>query len=551
MSGRSPQIPSGPRVEPLVLREYQIAHFQRVLQILSIFYFFIDGSEPGSGKTYVAAALALALGLPVVVIAPLTAHPVWEDVLTRYGVSVYDLPVTGGILTYETLRSIKKHQPKHGLLVREDGAESVNFYPTIMWQAMVKAGVLLILDECQKVSNNSDQHKAVKALVKTFYQGGRSRFGLLSGTTMDKEEHAVNFMRLVNFIESRNLYSKPRGEVRLEGIQELYAWSRKINQKGTDEYISGNPFRATRAAAQAHLYGLFVQVIKPGIMSIMPNQKHDKDVKNGFYVLEPEDEEAYRKACGALAKAVRYNPATQTVQRTKDDIGAVTTAMTALQRSKVRAMARRTRELLNTPFTGPNGEVVYAKGLVYADYYDAIDTLQELLKDYKPVELTGRIKKLEARTAAVEAFQAPNHNTRLLIGNPKVGGVSVSLHDTTGYFPRFMLIMPNYDVRGSFQTTGRGARDGLIGTFICRFFYGLSGARENSILNAIARKGQILGEVHKEQGAQFPNEYEDEYEREPPAESPGFDLYQVPEETVEDMIARAQQRVTGPESLHT
>lgn len=547
MSLSKPEAVPQPQKPVLTLRPYQIEHYRRIMAILQKFYFFVDGSEMGRGKTFVAAAVALTMGVPVIVICPKTARATWVKVLTDYSVSVYNLPDTGGIITYESLRSTKNNQPKHGLLVREDGVEGVNFYATTTLAQIVKAGVLVIFDEFQKLKNNSDQHKAAKALLKQFYtQGGNSRFALLSGSAMDKEEHATNFLKLVGFIESRNLYSKIRGEIRLDGIQELYGWARKIDPAGTDRYIAENPFRGTRNDAISYVFGLFTQVIKPGIMSTMPNAEYngEKDVKNGYYVLDPDNEVAYRKACSDLAHSVRYNAAQGTVTMTKENMGAVTTALVNLQAAKQSTMARVGLEDLNKTFPTPSGEQRYCKLILFADYYDTIDYLKEAFRQYNPVELTGRTSEAK-RAEAVAAFQAPDYNCRVLIGNPLVGGLSVSLHDTTGLFPRVMYIMPNYRINECHQATGRIFRDGVVGRAKIRFFYGLSGSRENSVLNAIARKGQVMKEVHSEQGAKFPNEYEDEYEAEPPAGSPELEpLVQEPDD-VEVMIRDAMARVTG------
>ena len=537
-------------VEPLRLLPRQVEAFHKGEAILDKFYFYMAGSEPGAGKTFEAGAHALQRKLPVIVVCPLSASPVWEKFITQYGLSLYNLPETGGIVTYESLRSTKGHQPKHGLLVREDSETAgVSFYATTMFSAIISSGVLLIFDECQKVKNNSDQHKAVKALLKQFYfqdiRKSRSRFALLSGTIVDKQEHVVNFMKLVGFVEAPKLYSKYGGEVRLEGIQEVHNWATLIDREATSRFIAQHPFQATRAGSVEHVYKLFLEVIKPAIMTTMPSMQLSKDIKNGFYVLEPGDELKYKQACSSLARAVGYNPNQGTVMMTKENLGAVTKSLVLLQKAKVKAMIRVAKDLLNTPVPGSNGQMVYRKVLLYADYYEVMDELHEAFRDYGTVELSGRIKKPEDRALNVDLFQTQNHNTRVLIGNPIVGGVAVSLHDTTGYFPRVLLMMPNYLVSAEYQATGRIAREGLVGTAVSRLFYGLSGARENSLLNAIARKGEILSEVHKEQGAKFPNEYENEYEAQVPVESPGFELFQPEEGEVEEMIRRASEQQRG------
>lgn len=509
--------PLQPTTQTLHIKERQVEHFKRVLDILNRFYFYVDGSEMGTGKTYIAAGVALTLQLPVIVVCPKQVKQVWRDVFTTYGVPTYQLPETGGVMTYDALRSRKGYQPKHGLLIRDDTGEGTQFYPTSLFVNLLQAGVLVIFDECQKLKNTSDQHKAVKALVRQFYAvGGKSRVAFLTGTMLDKPEHAVNFLRMVGFITSRNLYSKVRGEVRQEGINDLHQWAARIDSEATSEFIAMHPFEATRKKATDYAFDLFETVIKPGVMSIMPSLKFDKDIKNGYYTLPPEDEREYRAAINDLAGAVQYNARSDTVVMTKENMGSVTLALKRIQHAKKRGMARVAREILNTPQYDAQGNQLCPKVILFANYYEVIDYLLEELSEFNPVELTGRMTSERKRNANVAAFQAPTSECRILIGNPLVGGLGINLHDTTGYFPREEYIMPDYRVMDTHQAAYRVYRDGVVGTAKVRMFYGLSGAKETSVLSAIARKGEVMQRVHREQGAKFPNEYEDEYEAEPP-----------------------------------
>ncbi len=70
----------------------------------------------------------------------------------------------------------------------------------------------------------------------------------------------------------------------------------------------------------------------------------------------------------------------------------------------------------------------------------------EGLAEYNPIELTGRISE-KKREENINIFQDPSTHCRVLIGNPKVGGVGINLHDTDGRFPRKMYIFPTYDIK--------------------------------------------------------------------------------------------------------
>ena len=495
----------------LQIQDRQVSHFRRVLEILANFYFYIDGSEMRTGKTYIAGGVALHMKLPVIVFCPNRVRPVWIDFLTKHGIPGINLPETGCVMSYDCLRSRKGHQPRHGLLERLDGPEGVTFTPTTLLIQLLQAGIFVIFDECQKLKNTSDQYRAAKALMSQVYTvGGRSRVGFLSGTTMDKPEHAINFLRMVRFIEQRNLYSKIHGETRLEGVADLHNWANRVNSTATARYIASHQFKSTKAGSVEYVFDLFTQVIKPSVMSIMPSLQTPKDIKNGYYALDPADEQEYRRAVSALADAVRYNHREGTVNM-KDNMGAITTALERIQVAKYKMVARLVRRDLTTPMI-VEGVEYYPKVIVFCDYYKAIDLLLQELVQLGPVEFTGRIPDAQGQ-ANLAAFNEPNLRCRLIVGNPLVGGLGISMRDTDGRFPRKVYIMPGYRVMDLHQTAHRPYPDTGPVTSTVRFVYGLSGARENSILNACARKGEVMKKLHEEQGVKFPNEYESEYER--------------------------------------
>jgi hypothetical protein len=530
----------------LQLRPNQIQHFQKVLEILKKLYFYIDGSETGLGKTYIAAAIAIMLQLPCIVICPKSARNTWRKVFTEYKVNTYQITKTRGIITYETLRSTKGHQPLHGLLTRSDLGTHPLFYPTQTLTAIIQAGVFIIFDEAQKLKNDSDQHHASAVIMKHFYTVGsgslgivtttpspqvRSRFALLSASLVDKEQHVINLMEMVGFIASAR-----KSNISQFAVQDALNKANQINSFETSRFIVNSKIGNSSEDAVEYIYSLFVQSIRPMVMSTIPRPetKAIKDIRNGYYNMTPEEVIVYNKAINRLTLALcnrsrrkelkdmlklvkdsddPENAILQTnLENTKkDDLGDITNALIMLQEAKMNAMIRVARYLLSINFTH-NGNVVTPKLILFADYYRVIDYLMQNLADFNPVELTGRVSEVQ-QTRNISAFQEPNNQTRLIIGNPLVGGLSISLHDVTGLFPRMMFIFPNYRINELHQASGRIFRDGSKGVSIIRFFYGKSNMQEESILNALVKKGEVLQIVHSEQvGVKFSNEYENEME---------------------------------------
>lgn len=539
-------------VTPINIRPNQVEHFQRVLSILTRFYFYIDGSETGAGKTYIAAAVAITLRLPCLVFCPKGARDTWRRVFLQHGVSTYQITETQGIITYESLRSVKGHQPQHGLLIRTDLGTHPTFHPTNLLTALIQTGVFIIFDEAQKLKNDSDQHHAAAAIMRHYYTVAsgsigtatttpipniRSRFGLLSASLVDKPEHVINLMEMVGFIPSNR-----KSNISTFGIQDIINKASQINPTETTRFLSSTSMGTSAEATVEYVYNLFIRAIRPIVMSTIPRPITSavKDVRNGYYSLTSEEMSVYNQAINKLAEALSRrlkrkelrqalklisdpdDPTTGIIQTNlqntkQNDLGDLTNALIMLQEAKMNSLIRITRQLLSIKFNY-NGQTITPKLVIFADYYRVIDYLMQNLADFSPVELTGRVSEAQ-RTRNISAFQEPNDRdrVRLVIGNPLVGGLAISLHDVTGLFPRFMFIMPNYRVNELHQATGRVFRDGTIGPAIIRFFYGKSNIRERSILDALARKGETLRDIHIEQseyGVKFPNEYPDEDETE-------------------------------------
>lgn len=527
-------------IQPIDIQPNQVQHYYKVLDILKRFYFYIDGSETGTGKTYIASAVAVTLGLPCIVICPKGARNTWRQVFLNHGITTYHITKHLGIITYETLRSRKGKQPKHGLLVRDDSGSHPKFYPTELWSNIIRNNVFLIFDEAQKLKNDSDQHKASSALIQQFYTltSGiygtvtttpapqiKSRFALLSASLVDKPIQVINLLEMVGFIQYGGTL----------GVQDILNKASQIDPIATNQFIASTPLGSGAQGVIEYSYKLFVQVIRPAVMSTITKAPTTaiKDVRNGYYELTPQDQVLYNQAIGSLIKALKLrsrrgqlhealklivdpdDPSRAVIQtelkETKGkDLGEITTSLILIQRAKMNAMIRVARQILSLKFTY-QGSVITPKLILFADYYQVIDYLLQNLREYNPVELTGRISE-DQRNANIAAFQQPNDQTRLLIGNPVVGGLSVNLHDTTGLFPRFMFVMPGHRVNELVQASGRIFRFKTKGVAIVRFFYGKSNMRESSVLDIMARKGETLEEVHAEQGVVFPNDYPEEDE---------------------------------------
>lgn len=494
----------------LVLKPWQIDWANKVIEILQRSLVYVDTSRMGSGKTYVTLWVAKQLGIKILVVCPPIMIEVWRKTADEYGVSVVD------IISYQSLRSVRGSQPKHGFLTRHDnviGKSSINkleFHPTQKLYNLCRSSLFIICDEIQNIKNTSSQYKACKALFQPIiYEGGTSRIALLSGTPFDKEEHALNLLKLISYIRSDKMFTTDNNDFRLLGLNDLIETCLTIDKDETNRIISEN--KPNRNNIKHIVFLLYVNVVKKHISGSMPSPTSinvELDTKNGFYNIDKEKEEQLSKALQELSKAVKFDSETGNVNMKENAFGAITKALQNIELSKVKDIGRVAINILSQ-----NNE---NKVIISVNYNQTIEELKEILQDYNPLVLNGSIV-IKKRGKIVDNFNN-DPTVRVLIMNTIVGGVGISLHDTVGDSPRFMFISPSYSILNVTQAAGRIYRDGVKSKATVRMFYGKdkNGVElENKILDAMARKTNVLRNTLEEKNIgslKFPGEYKKEIE---------------------------------------
>jgi hypothetical protein len=122
--------------------------------------------------------------------------------------------------------------------------------------------------------------------------------------------------------------------------------------------------------------------------------------------------------------------------------------------------AQQKIELLKVPLAIELTEDYLAKGYSVGLFVNYSQTLAELRKRLKcDCYIDGtQTGKPEKRQACIDRFQSQAE--RVIIANSEAGGVSVSLHDLDGNFPRVGVVMPCFSARRIKQVFGRFRRDG-------------------------------------------------------------------------------------------
>lgn len=519
---------------PLHLRPNQIPHFIRCCEIFTRHHGMVDTSRMGLGKSIIKAALSRYYNLPLFIIGPLTSFVGWKDVQDKYALDVIEM------IGYQSLRSVKGKQPRHEYLTRHETEKGVRFEVTEKFTRLVESGILLVIDEFHHIKNDSDQHRACRAMTMEIMRvGGLSRFSLLSGSPVDKEEHVVNLLRLIGYIQSTQLseYNKERAELHLIGAQELIDVCRYFDPEGTDEVLSSCPF--DHKSVPTLCFRLYIDVLQDQITSAMHSNKEDhdlKNVRNGYFNMSPQAEADYQTAINEMSAAARFNPVLQTIHRRSANFGAITTALMHSERAKLEIFERITRKYLNDR-SEPG--ILQKKVIIFLNFIPNILDLAERLKDCNPLVMYGETPASE-RGNIIAKFQQPDNQYCVAIMNPRVGGESTNFPDLDGRFLRVTLYSPDHDVTKMHQASGRTCREGSKSRSDIIIVYGKIGMRETSILNALARKSDVMRLTLKDQvedGIRFPGDYVDEFEADD-------DSIVLPDTTITD-TSETIPRITG------
>lgn len=499
--------------EPRVL-PHQEAHFNKLVKGLEQNRVMCDCSAPGGGKTHMGCGIAHHFKLPMLIIGPVSARDTWITAINeKYGLPKVSVGKFDCFINYESLRANGKRQPNHPLLSKEGD----DYYPTDTLRKLLEKGVIIIFDECHNMKNNSATFKAGRALSNEALKYKNSMVLLLSGTIIDGEKQVQQYLKLMNILKHEELYTNYFGRIIFTGYNDLHDYLIYHNYQNDDflRWDIDNEFQPKPTVAKYYLQQSFNLFIKPHVMSIMPkhtNPKATYDIKNGFYKMTPKEMEEYDKAISNFGRGVNYN--NDGVNMGKGDVLMIGGLIKAVQMAKVNTMIRVAKEDLERTFTSINGvNNCKYKIVIFADYHEVIDRLCEGLAEFKPLKYTGK-EKPEQRILNKRKFNRYDHEHRVIILNTKAGSNALEIDDHRGEYQRICYYMPSYFINNLHQATLRTYRTFTVGHVKSRFFYGLTknGKTEVSILDSLAKRGKIMGEVLKEQDIKFPGQYEDEFE---------------------------------------
>jgi len=449
-------------IDPSNLLPYQIPAATQLLRTLIRNGAALDGSDMGTGKTYVSAAVARALDVPTLVVCPQISITAWhrcaEFLGTEYDALNYEMLRTGGTpfgqwehprpkvmeKFYECTECQLKVNPKDPFSCphRSSGIHCVKTktvphkHGKFIWHEGIK---LLIFDEVHRAGGQDSLNSDL--LVAAKRQGIKTL--CLSATAADSP---LNFKALGYVLGLHSLIDRNGGEQ-----PGFWRWAGRMGCRkspfGGLAFMGNENFRRIKMAElNKELFPS--RGVRVKISDLPPGSFPDVQIQAELYDLPGwvRVNELYAEMDDALKELE---------MRKAQDLN-LEHPLTRLLRAKQEI------ELLKAPVFEELTKQGHEAGKTVGIFVNYTQTINELAKRLKTDCRIDGTQVGEAghrrRQEIIDRVQADLERTILL--NTQAGGVSISLQDITGRFPRLGLVSLPNSASGFRQLCGRFPRAG-------------------------------------------------------------------------------------------
>jgi len=180
------------------LLKYQLPHFYQLEEILTTNNCALDASDTGTGKTYVAVALAFVLKRLLFIICPKSVIPNWLNVAKTLGVEIL------GIANYELIKGCKYYTEDlvkvNCTYVEKYLKEQIGTKEVYDYTFSLPDDVLVIVDEAHRCKN----HQSITSRLLLAIHRSKCKMLLLSATISDKVKCFKPFGVVFGFYDNVN-----------------------------------------------------------------------------------------------------------------------------------------------------------------------------------------------------------------------------------------------------------------------------------------------------------------------------------------------------------
>jgi len=449
------------------LRPHQVESFGHLLGLLQQGINCADLSDTGTGKSFVAAAVATALNLPTLIVAPKIGLYAWEQASKHFKESF-------SWINYEKIRTGRSpfgawEKASEGVTRRDDyyvcqccqrEVELENLTPCYCHPIGLHC---LVTKKRPQVLGDFIFHSNVKFVIfdevhrcgaldsldsRILYAARRDRklvLGLSATAACSPlQMKALGFVLGLHGGEERNIEAANWQDW---GVKKTF-WS-WVRSKGCGKIppIPGLRWTVGREEQRKIMAGIHDSIIPSRGVRVrvkdIPNFP-ERQITAELY--DVTDAEKIDKLYAEMRE-----PLAALEEKQLQDLASEHPLTLQIR-------ARQKIELFKVPVMCELVSDYLAKGNAVAIFVNFTQTLDELIKR---LNITARIdgrQSFKERAESIAAFQTDT--ARVIVVQIAAGGQAVSLHDVRGEFPRVGLVCPNFSAVDFKQVCGRLHRDG-------------------------------------------------------------------------------------------
>jgi superfamily II DNA or RNA helicase len=445
------------------LLKYQIPHYYQLEEVLKVRNCALDASDTGTGKTYVAIALAYSLNKKPFIVCPKSVIPNWIAVAKTLGVELF------GIANYELLKGCKYYNSKmekldfpyvkkYRKIISNDSNrndskqtdEDLSKKPIIEDYAFTLPNdVMVIFDEAHRCKN----HKSVTSRLLLSIVKCKCKLLLLSATLSDKIKCFKPFGVVFGFYDD---------------VKKFNMWIRKIIKSQT---VYFQKKKDLMTLDQKYLdvihrklfpdYGSRMKIKELG--SMFPSNQ----VLSQSYM--SQDQEAIQEQYDIIQDAFE---ALKQAETRSEGLGKLIRARMKIEMLKVPIMLDIIEEAIDSNYS-------------VAVFVNYVETMNFLAHFFVTDCLIHGDQTMEERQDSIDQFQS--NRSKIIIANIQAGGVGISLHDIHGGHPRMSVISPTWSGQDIHQVLGRIHRAGSQSPALQRIVF-VAGTYEERICELIQKK---------------------------------------------------------------
>lgn len=474
------------------LLDHQKNHYTLISNSLIKHSRTIDASDTGTGKTFVSVKLCKDLCLMPWVICPKSVVSSWNNVIIKSGIKKFY------IITYEKLMLSTDLIEKKTILNADE--YDWKFESNDIFKGKKKEKILFIFDEAHKCKNT----KTINSKILVSLAKYPVKILLLSATIIDKPLYFIPFGIVLGLYKN---------------IQEGIDWMGKIISTQTKK--SSNPMLPIHKV----LFNEYASRMRiEDTIGVFKNNKiifEGIEMKNYWEIEKKYDKInkilEFNKENKSKSKNIKSTKSTKTTKSSIENVDSDSDSDSDVDDDKVAGIdeyddrkkdlditdihttnkskksggigriqkIRQEIELLRIDIICELTLKYLTQGKSIAIFVNFTQTIKELSTRLNSNCIVWGSQNLGERTKAINNFC--DDKSRIIICNILSAGTGISLHDTSGMFPRVSIISPTWSAQDLIQVLGRIHR--AMGKTDCeQLIIFCKGTIEESVGNVIKQK---------------------------------------------------------------